>query len=70
MKNINNVTIMLVLLLIMAQLGNWEIAWKIIVGTCAAYDLILIILKLLMQINYELRRRKEIPCRKGKGVFG
>lgn len=46
MKNINNVTIMLVLLLIMAQLGNWEIAWKIIVGTCAAYDLILIILKL------------------------
>jgi len=46
MKNINNVTIMLVLLLIMAQLGNWGIAWKIIVGACAVYDLILIILKL------------------------
>ncbi len=46
MKNINNVTIMLVLLLVMAQFGNWGIAWKIIVGTCAIYDLILIILKL------------------------
>ena len=30
----------------------------------------MMILILLMQINYELRRRKEIPCFKGKGVFG
>ncbi len=46
MRNINYVTVMLVLLLVMAQLGNWGIAWKIIVGACAIYDLILIIIKL------------------------
>lgn len=46
MKNINNVTIMLVLLLFMAQLGSWNIVWKVIVGACAIYDLILIVLEL------------------------
>lgn len=46
MKKIKNATTMLVLLWILAQLSNWGIAWKIIVGTCAVYDLILIAWKL------------------------
>ena len=45
MKNINNVTTMLVLILVMAQFAGWGIAWKIIVGACAVYDLVLIALK-------------------------
>lgn len=46
MKNIKYVTTMLVIMLIMAQYGSWGGMWKIIVGTCAVYDLILIIIKL------------------------
>lgn len=46
MKNINSVTIMLALLWIMAQISGWGLAWKIIVGLCAIYDLALIMWKL------------------------
>ncbi|WP_440285089.1 hypothetical protein [Eshraghiella crossota] len=46
MKNINNVTIILVLLVVMAQFAKWGLVWKIIVGICALYDLVLIIIKL------------------------
>ena len=45
MKNINNVTTMLVLLLVMAQFSGWGMAWKVIIGACAVYELVLIALE-------------------------
>lgn len=36
---------MLIILMMMAYAGKWNFVWNIIVGVCAIYDFILIILE-------------------------